>query len=410
MGIKNPGLAFNKLVFKRLGANRLNYKNDTKSLHESLFQLPFDDCESGVLDIKDDFEGDERIFGSIDLKVLWPGILMGLGLGHGAKTEASERDHPHMIEVKNGFSFDFTTGLPVLPGSTVKGILRSFFPGRYKSKIQNEAIEQRLIKIIKDSLQLDWTPKQVSILEDTIFDGKIMKDGKKAFLSSTESDIFLEAILISGEKANYLNGNVAERREGLFLGEDTLTPHAHPLKNPIPIKILKVLPGVTFKFQFLLNNEGELDAKQKLKLFNYILLNFGAGARKGVGFGQFENPTNVSTEGNNYINFKELASKEWGITSGTRTGGVPNPLPPRPTYFKDFKGKIKKDQQLIAKVIDVGKQMVEVSINGKVENYKLTGGKCPANDSLITVSMNTAKIKDKLRIIDLKLVSIYKQD
>ncbi|MCD7838802.1 MAG: RAMP superfamily CRISPR-associated protein, partial [Clostridiales bacterium] len=55
---------------------------------------------------------------SFDLKTTYPGLLAGTGLPHGAGVKG---------ELAIGFTFDYVTGLPYLPGSTVKGVLRSGF-------------------------------------------------------------------------------------------------------------------------------------------------------------------------------------------------------------------------------------------------------------------------------------------
>ena len=53
---------------------------------------------------------------------------------------------------------------------------------------------------------------------------------------------------------------------------------------------MKVLPRVTFLFQFDMKNStvhARLTKETKLKLFKALLLNLGAGAKTNAGYGQF---------------------------------------------------------------------------------------------------------------------------
>ncbi|MDR2473050.1 MAG: type III-B CRISPR module RAMP protein Cmr6 [Tannerella sp.] len=71
-----------------------------------------------------------------------------------------------------------------------------------------------------------------------------------------------------------------------MLGTDYITPHPDPLKNPKPIKFLKILPEVEVTFRFQLQNN-LITAAKKESLFRQILLDFGIGAKTNVGYGQF---------------------------------------------------------------------------------------------------------------------------
>jgi|GEM_PF-2801895 len=318
MLIKNPGLAFNKTVFKNLNpTDKTAFQNATKSLHEALYALKLDEK---LLCVKELFKDDLRTFKNPGLTILWPGLLMGLGYGHGTKTGATDKDHPFATEVKTGFFFDFTTGLPVLPGSSVKGILRSFFPGRYKGNDDlKDAVYDRIISILKkikpESDAFKWNKQNVDDIENTIFKGELaIENGKKVkrFLSSTEQDIFFDAYPCTGTTAKIFETNDPKEEHDIFLGEDIITPHRHPLKDPVPLKLLKVLPGVKIKFQFLLNDYG-LSAEDKEKLFIHLLTLAGVGAKKSVGFGYLSSdiktvPTLLKK---GYIDFDDINLDGW---------------------------------------------------------------------------------------------------
>lgn len=228
------------------------------------------------------------------LRVQNPGLLPGIG-------------YPHEVgyagEFKLGFGFDHVTGLPVLPGSSVKGVLRSVFPQlkfeaenplewtkepdkkqKAKAKYILQLLERLPIDIPAD-MKTDSGLRLAHAVELAIFHGCDVS----AFYSEKASwpiqlmsrhDVFLDALPVAFGKDS-------------LLGRDALTPHGdNPLKNPTPIPFLKVMPGVTFGFYFRLHNTqiGSLSvsAEQKRRIFAEILCTVGAGAKTNVGYGQFE--------------------------------------------------------------------------------------------------------------------------
>lgn len=320
MNIPNVSLLFNKLLFKRLD-NPDTFKTETKNIHKKLFALQLNLQHTNLLDLKNQglSPNKHRTTETFDLKTMWPGLLIGLGYGH--STGKSDD------EFKNGFYFDFTTGLPVLTGSTVKGILRSFFPERYDIKVKDEKLRKEIVLKKKNVLKRlifilnqleikptmasgsgEWNEETIKELENIIFEGKVT--GNK--ISSNIQDVFFDAFPKDAGTSNVIEGNTAKEYNGVFLGEDTITPHRHPLKDPVPLRFLKVLPGVTFQFQFFLNSEG-ISTSDKIKLFKELLLRFGAGAKNSVGFGKFNDapPINPGTSPNWFIGFQPLQTKIW---------------------------------------------------------------------------------------------------
>ena len=147
-----------------------------------------------------------------------------------------------------GFHFDYTTGLPTIQGSSIKGVLRNAF--RHKGYIE------------------EYVGKEVDIeaLEKEIFDN---------------GDVFFDAVVVSS---------------GKILGDDFLAPHGDdPLKNPTPLRFIKVLPNVKFRFDFELA-DGILAKEEKSKLFQNILSDLGLGAKTNVGYGKFANFKKEQTE------------------------------------------------------------------------------------------------------------------
>lgn len=203
---------------------------------------------------------------SFDLVTTYPGLLIGSGYMHelGVKNE-----------FKLGFFFDYTSGLPVISGSSVKGVLRSVFPLLERDK-ERKAAKYKYVKHLLNMTESDDV--LIDQLEKEIFEG--IYKGKA--VSVYERDIFLDAVPVDTHNSG--------RR---FLGNDFITPHKdNPLKDPIPLQFLKILPGVVFRFRFDLKNSklmnGQIDSTQKKDLFTKIILDRGVGAKGHVGYGNFE--------------------------------------------------------------------------------------------------------------------------
>ncbi|MGA0560701.1 type III-B CRISPR module RAMP protein Cmr6 [Larkinella sp. VNQ87] len=245
------------------------------------------------------------------LMTVYPGLVTGSGVAHQTKA---------LGEFKLGFSFDHTTGQPLLPGSTIKGALRAAFPNRLRQLAFSEktlrikelnlkkaaSLEKYLIERIKDITQGHMlNPAELFRLEWAIFEGILLPEeisvptSKAGFdqlphkeISTYESDGFHDAFVVE-----------VKSKDKKLLGSDFITPHKHtdrrlrhldPFRDPTPIQFLKVLPKVVFEFQFELRNSVILSPEEKRRLFRLILLDFGIGAKTNVGYGQLATLPNDS--------------------------------------------------------------------------------------------------------------------
>lgn len=212
-------------------------------------------------------------FDVVYMKVQAPGLLIGSGLAHGLP--GSEED------VKTGLQFDYTSGLPVIPGSSVKGVIRSAFPTiKDDKKPSNEADAEKLNYI--KSLIADIPEFRSLVLEDRLEDKDILELGNQMF---NHGDVFADALVVGYGTRMKQHGTVKQ-----VLAEDYITPHTGgPLAQPVPIKIVKVAPGVTFAFCFKFS-ETKIGAKvvsasMKKALCTAILQDLGVGAKTNVGYG-----------------------------------------------------------------------------------------------------------------------------
>jgi len=202
----------------------------------------------------------------VSLTTIYPGLLIGSGYIHEVGGKEIES------ELKLGFFFDHTTGLPVIPGSSVKGLLRSAF-----KKVNGDYIKELLA-----SLNIKYT-KEISVLEKAIFENSDP-------VSVYKRDVFFDAYPVNSGNTNTT-----------FLANDYITHHEDPLKSPNPVQFLKILPNVQFQFNFKLTGNGGLSAEDKRNLFKQILLDLGIGAKTNVGYGQFTNkaPVDNTSSGKN---------------------------------------------------------------------------------------------------------------
>jgi CRISPR-associated protein Cmr6 len=170
---------------------------------------------------------------SFELTTIYPGLLVGSGYNHPKLKDTND-------DFQLGFFFDHTTGLPLISGSSIKGMLRSvcekkeFMEGMYKTTIPLEIFEDN----------------------QTIF--------YDAFILSTQN----EHNKIFG--SDYITSHHSNDTDGMGM-----------FKEPNPVMFLKVLPEVTFKFQF------QCDEKY-IETFKKIILDFGLGAKTNVGYGKFQ--------------------------------------------------------------------------------------------------------------------------
>lgn len=208
-------------------------------------------------------------FDVVCMRVQAPGLLIGSGLAHGLP--GSEED------VKTGLQFDYTSGLPVIPGSSVKGVIRSAFPTIKEDKEQSNEADAEKLNYIK-SLIADVPEFSALGLKDK----DILELGNQMF---NHGDIFADALLVGYGTRMKQHGPVKQ-----VLTEDYITPHTGgPLAQPVPIKIVKVAPGVTFAFCFKFS-ETKIGAKvvsasMKKALCTAILQDLGVGAKTNVGYG-----------------------------------------------------------------------------------------------------------------------------
>jgi len=375
--------------------------SDLISINEELYN-------SEIVSINSVYENNPHI---IPLKTTYPGLLIGSGYGHDYK---HEDDTMKKEAFKIGFHFDFTTGMPIIPGSSVKGLLRSCFPQKsVKTKhFSDEFRENRrnfIRHVLRCNLEITCT-FDVDALDDEIFHGK--RDGKP--IPIYERDVFFDAVPVS----------VNNTKVCLF-DSDYITPHIQDgltyemsmLKNPEPLKFLKVSPSVIYRFEFRFFNSQvcfELTAEKKMKLFEYLILTLGLGAKTNVGYGQFEKTFAIETD-TSYLpieNFNPIkieenkniedTTKKKNFSDDTKSEKRKEEEILKQEQNKEFKEQRKESLEKLSTVIEVNKPYV-----GKVVELIPDNDTYKINLKEVNITVNRKIIKEAKKGIMISLNKEY---
>lgn len=293
------------------------------------------------------------------LEVIYPGLIMGTGYTH---------ETGNVGELKIGFHFDHTSGLPILPGHTVKGALRRAFPRRTQPQTSEDpSIKQAKAEYIIELLGIGGkvAPEQrydwVHRLEMQIFANELPEEDRE---KKNQPDIFLDAVI---SRAG---------RGGKIVGPDAITPHgSEPWRNPVPLSFLKVLPGVQWEFSFVLHSvkigEVEITAKIKKDLFEKIFLDMGIGAKTNVGYGQFYDPNARSVDRVADIEPERIGESEVPAAPGTGNTDHASVNTFNPDEHLIPARRLKKGKQILAKVTQVEGNKVTVKLHVSDAEYEL---------------------------------------
>lgn len=313
------------------------------------------------------------------METTYPGMLIGTGYAHGSGKADSD--------INCGFSFDYVTGQPYLPGSSVKGILHSVF---FRHP---EVVTEYLAKPLENTVdKVKLSREQCQLLEKSIF-GSIytLNDaGTKAegtIFRDDGIDVFLDAVVKPRDEQDHL------------LGLDNITPHPSPTKNPIPVLILKILPKVVFEFRFVLKDsvieikDSEnvpqtftVTAEQKLVLFRRLLELMGAGAKTNVGYGALKDPENDT----------ESQQEESAHHAGT-------PVP----QVTARRSGLEVGQIVTAKIRKITSDLLTVTVNGKdayIKKAEVHGNPFEKLDRCKDLKVNA---EVRVKVIEISNGSIY---
>ncbi len=197
---------------------------------------------------------------------------------------------PHPNEV--GMVFDHTMGIPYIPASSVKGIVRF----------------AHMLELIESDNLSDYTDSNkdgeyiiesnLKTLIPAIFGGDAdeEKKGKKKTKKLKGKVIFLDAY---PNKVSDLHVDIMNPHYGDYYSDEKgETPPADYL-DPTPIKFLTVKPGTVFTFKALVSKNSDFLLKPLKTAFQKALEDEGVGAKTAVGYGRFE----IQSDANKADNF-----------------------------------------------------------------------------------------------------------
>lgn len=212
---------------------------------------------------------------SFFMQVQYPGMLTGMALFNGPEGD----DEAGVDKLDGGITLDTVTGLPYLPGSTVKGILRTPF------KENPEFIVALIQSLFQNVWPEPWSIDEVLELETKVF-GNRNRDresiAEEVVLQGC--DAFLDAFPVFAQPQKLLEAETfAVPKPDTKIGWEQL-------KQANILSFLKIRPGVVFEFRFLgedieLTSGRKITIKHRRQMYIKILELMGAGAKTNSGYG-----------------------------------------------------------------------------------------------------------------------------
>lgn len=231
---------------------------------------------------------DNNINLKFNTEVLYPGLLIGIGntnLYIEPKDAIPRKNNRNELITCLGFTLDYVTGMPYIPGSAVKGLLWSVF--REKSIFVEKWLLDENICTNSDVINT------VEKLKEYLFGYKVSNhDVSNEEITDSDNthycrNVYYDAVIVKS------------KNNQAFLDQDNICPHKLNNKGEIdknPIKFLRVTPGTEFEFRFKINNKIATEMEKTTgvslelieKLFKSIIRNFGIGAKTNLGYGRME--------------------------------------------------------------------------------------------------------------------------
>lgn len=253
----------------------------------------------------------------IYFSVNYPGLLIGTGTKI-EYTSFNEKEKDNTKNnFKNGLSFDYTTGLPYIPGSGIKGVIRDFFPQKIedknyleKEKLKYQEQNEAKMELINQILESNYSFEEIEKIKESIFDGRDFREKE-----NLEEEKFLPIF----KRDKFIEGRILVQDGKQILDKDYITPHKKILENPVPIQILKIVPETEIEILFQLNetkifkSEGNdiiITKEQKKNLFTEILFLTGLGAKTNVGYGHFDEEASIKVTRKREEDARKILEKE----------------------------------------------------------------------------------------------------
>ena len=208
--------------------------------------------------------------GCFQAYVNYPGLLVGMSNPVMSSLKQGSDEEGQDSAFKTGFNFDYVTGLPYIPGFSIKGMLRASIE-KYKTNVC-QWLEDNIGILTDDRLFKEMIYEIFGDGNDDVDNDKIKNN-----TDVLERDVFLDAIIIDGSNDKILKS-------------DYITPHPSMFKNPIPIRILAIKPKIKLEFYFLLREKiiAKMNREQRFEFYKGLILDLGIGAKTNTGYGSLK--------------------------------------------------------------------------------------------------------------------------
>lgn len=214
------------------------------------------------------------------------------------------RNHP----TENGFAWHHTLGVPYLPGSSVKGIVRSWAE--------------------------NWANLPTPEV-DRIFGPE--GEGENKHVGSM---IFLDALPIKPVK---LEADVMTPHYPEYYQQDRPEKPPGDWYDPVPISFLTVAPGQTFLFALVprraADKQSRADCRQAMKWLTEAIAAIGAGAKTAVGYGRLTRRERAEAE----IRCTLAACGVAGVPAADKSSGIPAEKPAPAAVLSPFRKEMETD-------------------------------------------------------------------
>lgn len=269
----NAGYVFYHKMFKPLPTGKIDVRN-LESRADDL--LDYTLVNNDKLKFGDYIDSEKEY--SFKLTTRYPGFASGLGQNH----DIGSYDK----NFKLGLLFDHTTGLPYLSGTSIKGKLkepfnRVLYAGKSSSSYEyysKDLVLEYFETLFKEiGLDVDLaTEENINALRAEMFEGEV----NGLSLPMYDRDVFLSAYIESAD----------QKHNNRIFSDDYITPHESPIKNPNPLRFLRVRSGVSVAFRFDLHDSSVIKEMKKVKkeeMIKKLIVREKLGAKTSVGYGKF---------------------------------------------------------------------------------------------------------------------------
>ena len=189
----------------------------------------------------------------------------------------------YVNNIEWGFNFDWTTGMPYLPGSSFKGALLSYLEFAAGNQPVEKWNNTQTVDLVNGD---EWSKKEVF----SVFGPQ----GKNIEKADTGAVIFYD--VYPSHFKGFDVDVITPHYKSYYVNEPQNRKSPADTENPIPIHFLTLKPGSIFNFFFKIRKEIDEHDDMNSRLKKLIIEageNYGFGAKTSSGYGFFKSFANI---------------------------------------------------------------------------------------------------------------------